>query len=1542
MTNTDPVNWGDLLGGLLDALKDLNPELADLFGRARTLILKDPLALDLDGDGLETVGITADQPILFDHNGDGIKTGTGWVAGDDALLVLDRNGNGSIDNGSELFGVDTVLSNGENAASGFAALADLDSNHDGQFSSLDTQYAQVQIWRDLDQDGISDAGELQTLAEAGIASLNLSSTASTTNLGNGNLQSAIGTYTKTDGSTGTASQFTTGNTANLDLASNPFYREFGDAIALTAEAATLPDLQGAGAVRDLREAASLNAALIADITGLTGTTRSQMINQLDALIQHWADSANFKTSQEKAADMGMKLMYRVPGASDSELHAVQIIGMPGFDKTLTLMALGVSEDCYNTVKAQVDQLGTLMGVLEAFNGQTFLDFPDGGGIRLGTGELVPIQQQDFAAISLASAGTPTAAEPVVTGFTFAMPTLNAFHLQLLQESYDALKESVYGGLVLQTRLKDYLDAVSLTIDANGISFDFTAMAADAETLHSIDPVNALVDQIDLFRYGGQAFQGQGWHADQKLGAWIAEAEEDGYWEAARTILGTAYTQGGGSDNDDYFGTSNSDTFTGGAGNDYGFGASGNDTLCGGTGDDRLSGGAGADHLQGDGGNDTYFFRRGDGIDTLSDMGQNSGDQNILEFGDYPLGDISTLNRSGDHLLIQFANGDAVELEGYFSRLANWSDEILSEIRFSDGQRIGVQALIKQLGVHLGDLADHRALSQYDDAVDGDGGNDILSGLGGNDLLEGGSGDDCLYGDSGNDRLEGGADNDILSGGIGDDFLSGGTGADRLQGDGGNDTYLFRRGDGTDTVADMGQSTGGQNILVFSDYTLADIGALSRSTNDLLIQFANGDAVNLEGYFSRLANWNDQILSEICFADGQSIGVQALIGQFGTHLGDLSNNVVFTHYDDWVHGDGGNDILSGLDGNDVLDGGAGDDSLNGGNGNDILEGAIGNDALYGGAGDDTLFGGTGTDRLQGEAGSDAAIFRLGDGADTVADMGQNTGDRNTLVFGDYKCSDIAALSRNGYHLLIQFANGDTVNLEGYFSRLANWNDEILSEIRFADGQNIGVQALINQLGVHLSGTADNLNFTNRDDFTYSDGGNDVLSGLDGNDRLDGGSGDDSLNGGNGNDTLDGGVGNDTLSAGAGDDVLIGGIGTDRLQGDSGSDTYCFRQGDGIDTVADMGQSSGDRNVLGFSDYSLADLSALTRSANNLLFQFTNGDAVNLEAYFSRLTNWNDQILSEIRFADGQSMGVQALINRQGVHLGALADNVTFSNYDDTVFGDGGNDVLSGMSGNDLLNGGLGDDWLAGGNGTDILEGSDGNDTLTDSVGNGLFSGANGADTMTGGAGAEIFLGGLGNDTYTTAGGNDIILFNKGDGQDTFVAGGTGSDTISLGGGITYADLVFTKATNDLVLKVGSADQITFKNWYATTSSKPVANLQVIAEAMADFDVAGSDPLKDQKVENFNFAGLVGAFDAARAANTGLTTWALTDALTSFQLAGSDTAALGGDLAYQYGRNGTLAGVGVTSALATLSEANLGTTAQTLTPLSGLQTGSVRLS
>ena len=202
---------------------------------------RDPLVLDLDGDGIEAVGINTAAPILFDHDGDGTRTGTGWIAGDDGIVVLDRNGNGLIDNGGELFGDNTVLQNGpragQKAANGYEALADMDANGDGQLNSSDAAYTQLRIWKDANQDGVSQAGELFTLGALGIASINVNGTASNTNLGNGNTQPWSGSFTRADGSVGASGVVEM--SGSLLLAGNNFYREFTDHIALTEQAKAL-------------------------------------------------------------------------------------------------------------------------------------------------------------------------------------------------------------------------------------------------------------------------------------------------------------------------------------------------------------------------------------------------------------------------------------------------------------------------------------------------------------------------------------------------------------------------------------------------------------------------------------------------------------------------------------------------------------------------------------------------------------------------------------------------------------------------------------------------------------------------------------------------------------------------------------------------------------------------------------------------------------------------------------------------------------------------------------------------------------------------------------------------------------------------------------------------------------------------------------------------------------------------------------------------------------------------------------------------------
>lgn len=100
---------------------------------------RSPLVVDLDGNGVETT--TAENGTHFDHDNNGFAEKTSWVGKDDGLLVRDLNNNGKIDNGTELFGNNTVLSNGQKATNGFEALKDLDSNNDGVFNNQDAALA---------------------------------------------------------------------------------------------------------------------------------------------------------------------------------------------------------------------------------------------------------------------------------------------------------------------------------------------------------------------------------------------------------------------------------------------------------------------------------------------------------------------------------------------------------------------------------------------------------------------------------------------------------------------------------------------------------------------------------------------------------------------------------------------------------------------------------------------------------------------------------------------------------------------------------------------------------------------------------------------------------------------------------------------------------------------------------------------------------------------------------------------------------------------------------------------------------------------------------------------------------------------------------------------------------------------------------------------------------------------------------------------------------------------------------------------------------
>lgn len=131
-----------------------------------------PIVLDLGRRGVEMSN--ARDGVMFQINDTGSTLMMGWpVQSSNPWLFLDRNGDGLVNDGSELFGNTTRLRSGQPASNGYEALAELDSNGDRVLDELDTMFGQLRLWHDADRDGVSIPSEIHSLAEDGVVALSL-------------------------------------------------------------------------------------------------------------------------------------------------------------------------------------------------------------------------------------------------------------------------------------------------------------------------------------------------------------------------------------------------------------------------------------------------------------------------------------------------------------------------------------------------------------------------------------------------------------------------------------------------------------------------------------------------------------------------------------------------------------------------------------------------------------------------------------------------------------------------------------------------------------------------------------------------------------------------------------------------------------------------------------------------------------------------------------------------------------------------------------------------------------------------------------------------------------------------------------------------------------------------------------------------------------------------------------------------------------------------------------------------------------------------
>lgn len=1292
-----------------EVIKEIHGESDDYDKAGKAQPPRDPLIIDLGETGIELRSL--EHGVNFDLDNNGFAEKTAWIGTEDGFLALDRNGNGSIDNGGELFGDQVILKDGSKSESGFEALAELDDNGDGIIDNKDSAFANLRVWIDANHNGKSDSNELKTLNETGIISISLehsevsivdeetgariAESASVTINKNGAVSTVdISEFWFPVNSSDTTQDgvVTAGNVPNIIQAVND--DESGELLELFYEFSESTDI--------VMKRYYLKKILykITDSKNIAINSRGGNIDARDLHVIEQFMGRDFEgvggsNPNSNAASILKDIYTNIENQYYNILN--MYCGLGGYlnatyeyedengNKNLNLDFLNYIFDEKAAEGENIDylvyDLGVYLKSYDKINGTScFTEYSN----HYSENYAYIVESTKSGNTYLGTESNDSYNGTSKNDFIFGESGNDNLHGG---NGNDAISggsgnDTLYGDsgndILIGDEGNDTLDGGTGNDTLKGGYGDDTYIFAKGygnDTIIDSDGLNTLrfkgIKPSDILVNGTDEYDAtitiKGTN-DSLVIKDFRKSEE--YRNYDLEIDGVKmhvtdkdspfrHIYGGNGDDvlkavvDDSimhaFG--GDDTVYGSKENDVIYGNEGNDTVYAGNGNDFVYGGAGNDIIDGGEGNDLLYGGFGD--DTYI-FDKNCG--------------TDVINDTEGTSVIKLTN----EVSLADLRIDSVGEDVVISIRDTDDKliitdfkqnpdnyvlRIGDEEISVKDNITAEEKEFLSGSENYDYIVNenktviagGESGDRII-GSGMDEYILGDSDSDQLLAGGGNDVIFGGSGDDYINGGDGDDIIEAGTGNDFIDGGSGNDIYIFKPGYGADSIMD----SEGVNTVMFGDGFIAEgVKAYRSNWNDILITFDGfEDTLTIKNYCISKEARNFTLV----FADGTVVEATAQNSPLRTIYGTDGSEYMISIYEDGITkiGQDGNDQLVGSDGNDYLYGDKGSDRLTGNAGNDVLDGGEGNDFLYGGAGNDTY------------------IFKKGYGTDTIDD-GEGT---NTIEIYGYSANQIKAYRTNWNDITVTFeGSDDKLVIEGFFTSEANRN----FYLTFNGGSKLHATASNSPLRT-----------------IYGTENSDYIAAMD--DRgvtLIGENGSDSLNGGNGADKLYGGIGDDQLYGSGGNDILDGGEGSDYLYGGSGNDTYIFNIGYGTDTISD----SEGVNTISFGSGISADMITVYRTNwNDLTITFEGiEDKLIIQGYFTFEDNRN----FNVNFADGTRYAYDSEENPlKQVHATEYDDWMSaWSDNGVVIHGDGGNDTLNGGEGNDVLDGGVGSDYLYGGNGND---------------------------------------------------------------------------------------------------------------------------------------------------------------------------------------------------------------------------------------------------